>query len=224
MQKKLLVLFHGAITDKIKLPVHRLACENEDVDTLSISDKMLEIFEEKKLLLSWYLGTKTNTLNEIYYEIIDNIIKRKNYDKIIFTGSSGGSYPALLFASLFNQYCVINNGQIYLEKYQYFKHMKNIIGNDIVYNNIENIITNDIAPKHIYIYQNINDTHHYMDHTLPFVDMLNSINYKSFTLNLFDIKSTKKKEHEYFDGATHHQIYTPHGKNLTDVIKEILTN
>ena len=131
-----MISFHGLTRNKfndlVPLPVFR-SFYNKEYNTLSLSDKLLEDYSDKKLFLSWFVSPSNTNYFERYIEIIQFFINK--YEKIIFYGSSGGGFPSLLFASHFNKTALIFNSQLYLEKYWYFKEFINIVQPSIDNNN-----------------------------------------------------------------------------------------
>ena len=216
--KNLLISFNGLIQNKFKdvvpLPVFR-SFYNKEYNTLSLSDKLLEDYSDKKLLLSWFVSPDNTNYFERYIEIIQFFINK--YDKIIFYGSSGGGFPSLLFASHFNKTALIFNSQLYLENYWYFKEFINIVQPSIDNNNynIEYITNNYNKPLHSYIYVNENDINHYEKH------------FKSFKQFITDKKLLDKYTFISFIGPEpeppniHHNILTPAGVYEKDIIYKI---
>lgn len=216
-KKKLVVFFHGAFTDKMKERVvfrgYNYKYDNSDI--LSISDINLKL-NNKNVLLTWYLSTPNRDNISIYSEIIKSVIKNK-YDKVIFTGSSGGGYPSLLFSSIFNGYCLISNSQIYLEKYVYFDTMLLLmeLSKDNLNYDIEKFILQNGPPKMLYLYNNIYDINHYKNHAIPF---------NNFMLNNYP-KNIKTIFFEGIDppiGKSSHHVQYPNENTYYDVIKDVL--
>lgn len=224
----LIVSFHGAMNIGNELPIYRFYDYNfENSDCLCLFDEMLRKYKDKQLLLSWYLIENNE---DIYREIIENIIKINMYDKVIFCGSSGGGYPAVKYASIFNKNCLIAASQLYLEKYVYFKHFINKTNfNKIESSNIRNLITKDNKPSKIHVYQNIYDMHHYEEHILPFVELCKN-NEVNIICNFFehtdeqDMKKKKKSGKKgYFEGWEHHggKYNIPKGETWISIFKSL---
>lgn len=216
IKKKLLVSFHGAINRKIGVPVFRYYNYNfADYDVLAMSDTLLKLFNscDPILELSWFLSPDGHNLRENQKEIISKIINLGGYDKVVFTGSSGGGHPSIYFASYFNQYCLIQNAQIYLDKHWYFKHMLNIVGlqNTDVDINIENAILEYGPPKKVVLYQNIHDNHHYQEHAKVFLEFLSKNGDQNVVSHFFE---------RLEDGWNPHGLNTPAGKTIVDLLKE----
>ena len=172
----LVVFFHGAIQSSSQQPIFRgyQYCNLPNTDILSISDVLMNIYKKENLLLSWYLTTPKypNNFSE-YTKIIGQVLK-KQYKKVIFTGGSGGGYPAIVFSSYFKKHCLLQNSQIYLNKYSYFDTFLKITENkeEEIQFNIEEILKKQGPPKRIFLCQNIRDTNHYKYHAKPFVVFL----------------------------------------------------
>jgi hypothetical protein len=98
----LVIFFHGALPDVSD----RECCfrgfnyEIEDTDILSVSDILVSKY--KNYQVSWFLSSNKYNINNNYIEVFDYLINKQNYKKIIFTGTSGGGYPSLYFASYYN--------------------------------------------------------------------------------------------------------------------------
>ena len=198
---QLIVFFHGAIWEGLKPPIFRGYQYNiiPNVDILCLSDILLEEHEDKNLLLGWFLSTEKEDLYKTYTIIISKILEKK-YNKVLFTGASGGGYPAIKFSSYFKKSCLIQNSQIYLKEYLYFNKLKKIV-TDVKYININTFIKNNGPPKKIILCQNQLDTHHYEKHALPFEKFIKE-NYSNILYTwYFKIKppdgSSKLKPHHF---------------------------
>jgi hypothetical protein len=216
--KNLIISFNGLIKNKVNelvpLPVFR-SFYNKQHNTLSLSDKLLEDYSDKNLLLSWFVSPTNSNYFEKYLVIIKFFINK--YDNIIFYGSSGGGFPSLLFASYFNKTALIFNSQLYLEKYWYFKDFINIV-NPLLSNenyNIEYITDNFNKPLHSYIYVNENDVNHYEKHFKPFRKFITNKN----LLEKYTFVSFIGPEPE--PPNIHHNILIPYGVNEKDIINKI---
>lgn len=167
---KLIVSFHGAIRGnniRQPLPVFR-SFNMKKYNLLSISDALLELYEN--LDLGWFLYSKQSTIGNTYIEIIKFFLTK--YSNVIFSGSSGGGFPSLLYSSYFYKKALIYNSQFYLDKY--YDKLKKIIDtleieiSDFEQTNCEEIIKKYNLPFCAIIYCNINDTHHYEYHFMQF--------------------------------------------------------
>jgi hypothetical protein len=94
----LVVSFHGATNrQKIALPRFQSAPNaGSRAAYLSICDPTL--YMNKALRLGWYSGSHTFPLRSILEELLSNTIARLTPRRVIFFGSSGGGYAALLYA------------------------------------------------------------------------------------------------------------------------------
>ena len=170
---QLLVSFHAAKSrPKTPVPIfYRHDAEINNTSVLCLSDKLLELYKSRKLLLSWFISVPKHDFLSIYIKIISAVIDHGNYKSVLFTGSSGGGYPALIMASYFKRTCYIANSQIYLKNYHYFPEMLSAIkvSESEVDTDINSFIEKHGPPKCVHIYCNINDTHHYQNHFIPLV-------------------------------------------------------
>jgi hypothetical protein len=80
-------------------------------------------------------------MNELS-EIFSFIINKKIYKRIIFSGTSAGAFPSIVFASHFNAFAIISNCQLYLENYNknifcHIRHIKRMLDDDdeVIYKN-----------------------------------------------------------------------------------------
>lgn len=218
----LIIFFHGALPDISD----RDCCfrgfnyDIDDTNILCISDILISIY--KNFEISWYLSSNKHNINNIYIELFDYLIKKQNYKKIIFTGTSGGGYPSLYFASYYKKIALISNSQIYPEHYYglYIKLIQKLKENDdlLLYKNIEKIIINQ-QPEKIYLYQNLGDTdllNNGNSYYIPFVKFINDNNLNNILdLNLF-------KGLEPPEGKTHHHVFFPENETHLSIIKKIL--
>lgn len=199
----IIISFHGALFGDITGPIFRNYEKNIlNYDILSLSDKILENYDKDRLLLSWYLDTKKYKYNNIYYNIISNILKLKKYEKIYFFGTSGGGYSAIKYSCFFNAISIVSNSQIYLNKYFYFRKAVDILmknNDEFIYGNSESIesITTIYKPKKIILFTNKLDTHHYNNHSLPFIEYCNN-NKISNDVYFFE-KESEKPHSELFN-------------------------
>jgi hypothetical protein len=215
----LIVYLHGAIyiNEKTNKPIKKPIFYHSNYnycDTLCLSDKLLEDYNDKNLLLSWYLSTPTHNYFNIYCEILTYILKN-NYKKVLFTGGSGGAYPALLFSSYFNCNCLIFNPQIYLHKYHYFEKMLNILDIDEIECDIENFITKHGPPNKITLVTNTRDVHHYEGHSLIFESFISKDYPDNIITNYF--KGTDPSK-----GKSHHRVCIPSNTNYYILVKNAL--
>ncbi len=168
--KNLFIVFHGSVKLNINKPVfycHQLDQFNNNYDILSFADPLLEKY--KNLELSWFLSSESvDTLNLIK-EIINNI--KLKYKNILCHGTSGGGFPALIISSYFKFNCLIGNSQIYLIKYWNYSFMKTTV-KGLIEIDIERYLLDNQLPNKLFIFQNINDEEHYLNHYSVFKNFL----------------------------------------------------
>lgn len=202
--KYLVVFFHGAIDqEENKNPKERIIFRGYDYniknsDILCISDSLIQLYNKYKV--GYCLSTDKHNFENIYIEIFKYYIKKNNYEKVLFCGSSAGGYPSIHFASIFKQYALIANSQLYLEMYplftdfyKNFNHIEKILYEN---KNIEKHILQS-NPKKIILYNNKLD-YSYKIHTIPFIKFLKKNNLSHILeLNLFEgnLNLSKKKTH-----------------------------
>jgi predicted esterase YcpF (UPF0227 family) len=219
---KLVILFHGALPniDDRDCCFRGYNYDIEDTNIICVSDILISIY--KNFQISWFLSSNKHNINNIYIEVFDYLINKQNYKKIIFTGSSGGGYPSLYFASYYKKIALIANSQIYPEKYWHYKDLiQKLKENDdfLLYENhdIEKIIINQ-QPEKIYLYQNLNDDGlKYINNAYysPFVKFINDNNLENILIvNLFNGPEPP-------EGKTHHSIYFPNNESHLSILKKI---
>lgn len=216
-KENIVVLFHGSVPNKFtqRFTFRGYDYNFDNADILCMSDYLIKTNDE--LLLSWYLSTSNNNYLETYSQIINKILQHK-YCKVVFTGTSGGGFPSLIFGSLFKGYSLISNSQIYLDKYYYFDNMLSLLNlkkDDINYN-IEKFILDNGPPLKTILYTNKRDNNHYINHSIPF---------KKFMEENFP----NQIETIFFDGRdpplekSSHHVQFPGIEEYYQVIKNILT-
>jgi len=167
---KLLILFHGSADLNCKKPIfYGYNIDPNEYDILSFSDPLLKKY--KNLELSWFLSTDSFNTIQIIKNVINSI--KCKYTNILCHGSSGGGFPSILISSYFSFDCIINNSQLYLSEYFYYKIIKNIVS-DIIDIDIETYIKENGLPRKLYLYQNIYDEEHYNKHYKKFKLFLKS--------------------------------------------------
>jgi len=177
LNKQCLVVFLHGKCRNISEPIYRgYNYEFKNSSVLCLSDGLRQYYKQN---YCWYLSTEKHNYENIYLEILTFF--NKNYDKIIFTGTSAGGYFSLYLAGIFNQYALISNSQIFLPDYYklptsgYNDMINNIekANDKIIYKDIcEHFNTN--KPKKIHIFCNQNDKSAYRDAT-KLLQQLNKI-------------------------------------------------
>jgi len=211
--RNLVIVFHGAVTTNIEDGINRVVFRGfnwliPNTDILCISDYILSIYEQYRI--NWFLSTSNHNADMKYTYLFDYIISSKNYENIIFTGTSAGGYPSIRYASKYNEIALIGNSQLYLEQYYvrnkrwkggYFQNLNMIElnGDKLIYSekDLEKIIIHN-KPKKLIIYQNIEDKTHCNYHYLPFKEFIINSGFSDYVeFNLFENKdkSIKRKPH-----------------------------
>lgn len=217
----LIIFFHGFVQgtgiDRIIYRGYNYCIDYTDI--ISISDGLLNVYDEFNI--GWFLSTKKYKFDIIYKEIFKYFIYSKKYSKIIFTGSSGGGYPSIYWASYFNKIALISNSQLYIENYTYHhKLLNNMINqkNDklqYINKNIEKHILT-YKPQKIILYNNIKD-YTYNLHTIPFIKFFKNNNLENLLeLHLFSGVKTNSDQ-------TEHTIFFPDNLKFNDILIKHLT-
>jgi hypothetical protein len=203
--RHLIISFHGAAKENTRYPIFRNYDRNYvNSDMLSIFDGMLHKYKKQGLLLSWYTSTEKYNFDEVYMKIINHIIKK--YNRVLFFGTSGGGFAALYYACKFNAHCLIGNSQLYLDKYKYYPIFEKIItdaGDKPIINNIEDVVAAN-SPKLITLSTNIDDLHHYSEHSQPFVKFCQDNNISC--INAIFFKGTNATAHSQYFQTGHRRI------------------
>jgi hypothetical protein len=218
--KNLVVAFHGAKRAEDQSTIffrgYDWIRKIPNSDMLCISDRL---FKYSKQALTWFLDTKKYKQVDLISEIIGHIIKSKNYENIIFHGSSGGAFPALRYASMFNSIAYICNGQLYLDRYSYFKTLVKILEDDN--NSIDDTIhiseiikSSGKYPKRIILHQNTLDAYHFSLHSEPFFNEFKDDPNMNITYETFEIAPKP--------GGSAHSLNAPNGKKNLNIIRDIL--
>jgi len=209
---KLIIAFHGGKSCSSKTPIPIFRGYNWGFNMLCISDKLLDLYP--KLRLSWFLSPTNLSLKNLYIEIIQFFISK--YTNVIFTGCSGGGFPALFFSSYFNKKSLIQNSQLYLGNYNNVLNdiinVLNIELGDLGETSCEEIVNKYGSPLHAYIYCHTLDTGHYENHFIPFKKFINDNNLNSnFTFVDFTVNSEKHP----------HYIEIPMNTTFCQVVQQI---
>ena len=227
--KNLIVMFHGAISgsgcNRQRYRGYNYNINNSDL--LCLNDMLNTIFE--KYAIGYYLSTSKYNQISIYHEIIDYYIKNNNYNNIIFTGTSAGGYPAVVFASYYNSTAIISNSYLYCEHDSFFKNREDKRGildycndhNDILIYNKKQIEFDILKskPKKIIIYQNKLDTNT-MFHYNKFYEFITSKNIMNICeINLFELNNIPIKKN---DVHGIHGVQFPNYNYLDNIIIKYL--
>lgn len=225
--KNLVIIFHGSIpgsgTNRIYFRGHDW--EIKDTDIVCISDYLFGKYD--KCRINWYLSTEKYNAEHIYEELFTYLINVKNYNKVVFTGTSGGGFPSVKFACRFNSIALVSNSQFYLEEYGKSKtydgwidFLKNIANNNndkLIYKNKQiEMIINNYKPKQVIIYNNMKDSTYNL-HLLPLIKCINNNKLSNlFEINLFDFDGYISP------GKTHHSIIFPNDKKHIDILSKFI--
>ena len=213
----LVIFFHGALAWTKERPVFRGIEYNKylnNCDILSLSDKMSDIFPIERS--AFYLSHHSLDHFSGYKAIIQSIIDKKVYSRIIFTSSSAGSIAALVFASIFKKICLILNPRIIPIERWYSNHIYPLT---IIHNNTD--IGTDIYkfmdtygyPEKCIYYQNKNDANTYNTSMLPFQTYTENL--KEFEIRVFDGDQPN-------EGKLHHHVNLPPDETLYGIINRML--
>jgi hypothetical protein len=220
--KGLIVMFHGAKTPATSLPIFRGRRDTyKNCSLLSISDPLLEIYLKSHLLVSFYLDTNKYRTTKHIRSIIEKVSSLSNQDNILFFGTSGGGFPAVKYASIFNQTALISNGGLYVEKLPYFETLTSILDQNGDYlfdkTSADQVIKKYGPPKNIILLTNENDLYVLEHQTKPFLLFLKEngmekiLDYHPFTGRIPK------------PGKSHHNIQYPSNyKDSFDLISTLI--
>ena len=221
---RLLVAFHGH-RGSASIPIFR--SYNWNYNVLSISDKLLELYPT--VGLGWFLSTPTLALKDKYIAILQYFVSK--YQNVIFYGSSGGGFPALLYASYFHKKCFAQSAQLYLDKYQYIYqvdnehltkliHVLNTTRSELGETNAEEIIEHYGLPQYACIYCNERDERHYNVHFNRFKEY---IQHKKLEAK-YTFRSFTYDDDPANPITDHHTIGIPPGTSIYSLINELFAH
>ena len=220
--KGLIVMFHGAKTPDAPLPIFKGRRHNyKNCSLLSISDPLLTVYLKCQLLVSWYLDTNKFRITKYIRSIIDKVSSLSNQDNILFFGTSGGGFPAIKYASIYNQGALLSNSPLYVDKHPYFESLTSILAQngDALFEETraDEIIKKYGQPKYIILLTNEKDEHQSESHSRPFVRFLKEAEMeKILDYHLFTGRTPKS-------GRNHHNIQFPNNyKNSFDLISTLI--
>ena len=210
--EKMIILFHASIKPNCKLPMFlKQDYENDNVNVLSISDKLLEYNTKNRntnfMRCTGFMESTDYPLHDIYIEIMKKCIEKSQCKKNIFVGPCIGAKPAVYFGSLLNGIIVILNGYLYQSKENIAAFEKNAgfkEGSSILYN-IEDMIVNS-QPQFINMYINKQDLLT-MDMNIKFINFCKRVIPNKFEVIKFDYMTDKGAHHSFFpEGETFESI------------------
>lgn len=202
--QKTLIIFHAKVDTNSPIPVfHKYDYENELVNVLSFSDKLLEKYQY--LNSTCFMDLPNENYHEKYKFIINFILKKAQTLINIFYGSCSGALPALYFGCMFNEIILSTNAYIYYNDLERMHNKKAGFNTNLfIYPDMEQVLL-DYKPKHIYLYFNRNDKST-NSQNIKFVKYCNDImpdkiTYKSFgsDLNKLCCENFYFPEDESFD-------------------------
>ena len=211
--KKLVILWHGSVQEKDRLPMFlKHNYEDDEISLLTISDKLLEYNQNKNTMFvrsGAFCESKEINLHDIYIEIIKKSMNLTKTNINIFVGPCMGAKAAIYFGSFFKGIIIIMNGWIYLsdelvKSYEKASGINNIINYDIEKKSIES------KPKSIKIYINKQD-HTTFNMNLKFINFCKKEIPNNFDVITFD----------YIDKIDGHHTFFPKGESFDSVIKSI---
>ncbi|MFQ1995832.1 hypothetical protein [Aeromonas sp. 602826] len=174
---KLIVFLNGAINrNKSQPPVYqrRTWLEHLQYNVLIVPDQTVELNET--LELGWYLGAKNSNYIHKIAKLVAEISHELNItnDSIIFYGSSGGGYAAIILSTfLVGSRAISINPQTILKKYNKCVYDKFIAdtGHDenTPYLNVTTCMEELKYIPRLTLIQNKLDRHHYVQHFKPFI-------------------------------------------------------
>ena len=169
----LVVLFHGWVETNMCNVFRGYNYSIPNTDIVCLSNILTNIYPD--LCISWYLSSKKYEIRVLYHDLFRFLLDNKIYKNVIFSGSSGGSYPSIYYASIFNKTAIVANPQIYLNEDDRYIRVQNLLkkNDDMLmykYNELEEIITTN-CPQRIILYQNTLD----FDQYSKFVNFMNNL-------------------------------------------------
>lgn len=225
--KNLIVFFHGALprTEKSRIIFRGYNYNIQSCDILCVSDGLIHIYPN--LRIGWYLSTVKYPFENVYKEIFEHYINSKKYQRVIFTGTSGGGYPSIYWASYFGKIALISNAQFYIENFikkafdifgeQKLNEMLFKYSDEFIYEEkkIEKIILSQ-KPEKIIIFSNVNDKC-YTDTD----EFINFINYHGLN-DIIEINIFKGCIPPLNSGKTHHHINFPNELSYNKIIENYI--
>lgn len=213
---RLVVSFHGSreTTKGIYAPLPIFRGFDWDFNMLCISDKLLNIVDVNVSHIGWFLSPNGSGFHETYVDIISFFLDK--FQNIVFTGTSAGGFPALLYSSYFKKKGIISNTQLYLNNAWPANMVNNMeinLNKQFEIKTCEDIITKFGCPKKFIYYTNENDIFCYKKHFCPFNEYLTKNNYNTH----FDMRNFIGKETAY-----PHAVQIPAGTTYHDEIEKLL--
>jgi len=213
---RLVVSFHGSRQGSkgIYAPLPIFRGFDWKFNMLCISDKLLNIVDTNLSYIGWFLSTNGSGFHETYVDIISFFLDK--FQNIVFTGTSGGGFPSLLYSSYFKKKGLTSNAQLYLNKgwpNNFINNMEKYLNKQFEIKTCEDIIKNFGCPVKFACYANENDIFSYCGNFIPFKEYLIKNNYISH----FEMRNFIGKE-----SSCPHGIYLPDGPSYNNEIEKLL--
>ena len=213
---RLVVSFHGSreTTKGIYAPLPIFRGYDWKFNMLCISDKLLNIIDVNVAHIGWFLSPTGSGFHETYVDIISFFLDK--FQNVVFTGTSAGGFPALLYSSYFKKKGITSNTQLYLNKgwpANMVNNMEKSLNNQFEIKTCEDIIKKYGFPEKFIYYSNENDIQYHEINFIPFKEYLTANNY----ITHFGTRNFKGKESSY-----PHGVNTPEGTTYNDEIEKLL--
>jgi len=213
---RLVVSFHGSreTAKGIYAPLPIFRGFDWKFNMLCISDKLLNIVDVNVSHIGWFLSPSGSGFHETYVDIISFFLDK--FQNIVFTGTSAGGFPSLLYSSYFKKKGITSNAQLYLNKgwpNTFINNMEKSLNKQFEIKTCEDIIKNFGCPRKFICYSNEDDNLSYTVHFIPFKEYLTTNNY----ITHFGMRNFKGKESSY-----PHGINVPDGTLYTQEIEKLL--
>lgn len=169
----LVVVFHGGMPEP-KLVFYQRDLDIPGCDVLSMTDSNIFRLREWPFI-SFFLGTKRNRADLSYERIIRIFVESKQYDRVVFFGSSAGGFSALKYASVFGGEALVGSPILSPREYHTFQSVTRDLsrgGDEIVGPTcVEEIFEQYGYPRRVLLCYNVLDDHDlgYCKHIAPFV-------------------------------------------------------
>ena len=122
---------------------------------------MLEIYFTFALTITWYLDTEKFKITQHIRNIIEKVSSLAKHDNILFFGTSGGGFPAIKYASIFNQGALLSNSPLYIDEHPYFEALTSILAQNgdalCEETSVDRVLQKYGQPKYIILLTNEND-------------------------------------------------------------------
>jgi pimeloyl-ACP methyl ester carboxylesterase len=180
----LTVYFHGA-TDRTRFSMPRYERLRSmpllgTGPVMFFSDPCLDL--DSRMILSWYVGTEDLDLHREIARMIEAYARKKEIDKVLLVGNSGGGFAALQLGAILQGTRVVSfNPQVQIDRYvpriAQTAHWS-LFGRDTVSDDPVHAPRMDLIESYrrigfdqdVVLIQNPGDDLHYKEHFLPFTE------------------------------------------------------